>query len=115
MTKFVEELFSYDGEYLMYGEGYPKIRKCVARFKRNKGDRAGFISFLVKNFHVEEYFRDLEAGRTPVGILEAKGYVSATVKKALKSMGYEPTVEGRKKFGEDQVKKYAAQAAAAKA
>jgi hypothetical protein len=106
MTKFVKEKFNWDGEYLVYGEIYPD-RRFVARFKRNKGDRAGFTSFLIKNFAVEEYFRDMDAGGTPYGLLEAKGYISATMKKALKSMGYEPTIVGKKAYLADQVKKYA--------
>lgn len=95
MSKFQKDQFSFDGEYLMYG---PYPRKFVARFKRGKADRAGFVSFLIKNFAVEEYFRDLDAGGTPVGILESKGYVSATVKKILKQMGFEPTLAGKQAY-----------------
>lgn len=110
MSKFIKEQFNWDGEYLSYNmAGLPngQTRKFVARFKRNKGDRAGFMSFLMKNFMVEEYFRDYDAGGTPVGILENKGYVSNTVKKALKSMGYDPTRAGFKAYLDAQAAKYA--------
>lgn len=94
MTKFVKEQFNYDGMYLTYGQD----RKFVARFKYAGGDKAGFLSFLIKNFDVEEYFALREAGQAPAAILEAKGYVQASVKKILKAMGYEPTAAGREAF-----------------
>lgn len=109
MTKFVKAEFNFDGEYLTYNmAGLPdgQTRRFVARFKRNKGDRAGFVSFLIKNFSVEEYFRDYGAGGTPVEIMEKKGYVSNTVKKVLKSMGYEPTQAGFKAYIESRMAKY---------
>ena len=110
MTKFIKEQFNWDGEYLSYNmAGLPngQTRKFVARFKRNKGDRAHFVSFLIKNFSVEEYFRDYDAGGTPVGIMEQKGYVSKTIQKNLKLMGYAPTREGFKAYIDSQVAKYA--------
>lgn len=110
MSKFNKEQLNWDGEYLTYStEGLPngQTRRFVARFKRNKGDRAGFTSFLIKNFMVEEYFRDYDAGGTPVGILESKGYISNTVKKALKRMGYAPTQAGRSSYLANLAAKYA--------
>jgi len=98
--KFENDQFQFDGMYLMYGPD----RKFVARFKV-RADRSGFVSFLKKNFTVEEYFEALTKGTAPVTIMEAKGYVSATVKKALKSMGYEPTMQGKKQYLSNQVKK----------
>ncbi len=100
MTKFNKEAFEFGGEYLSYNGMF------VARFKRNKGDRAGFVSFLIKNFAVEEYFSEYDAGGTPVGILESRGYVSATVKRLLKSVGFAPTAEGKRKYLDEQVAKY---------
>ena len=98
MSKFQKELFSYNGGYLMYGNGYPERAKFVARFKYRGGDRAGFMSFLIKNFSPEEYFARLDANETPVAILESKGYVSTTVKRILKQQGFAPTVEGKRQF-----------------
>jgi hypothetical protein len=105
MTKFVKEKFNWDGEYLTYGEMYPD-RRFVARFKRNKRDRTGFISFLIKNFKVEEYFFQYDSGNTPVGILEEKGYVSATVKKLLKEAGFPQNSEGRVLYLAQQRQKF---------
>lgn len=97
MTKFDKTQFSYNGGYLMYGQ-YPERPKFIARFKYSSRDKAGFMSFLIKNFTVEEYLGRLEAGETPVGILESKGYVSTTIKKILKEAGFEPTIVGKKLY-----------------
>jgi hypothetical protein len=83
MANFIKENFSYHGGFLHYYRDGLFIRengaeKFVARFKYCKRDKPGFQSFLIKNFTQEEYFSRLEAGETPQGILESKGYVSAT-------------------------------------
>ena len=94
MTKFIKTEFS-GSEYINYGG------KFVARFKR--GGKATFLTFLVKNFTVEEYFGRLEAGETPLKILESKGYLLPHIKKLLKTTGYEVSVAGFKQYIEDQV------------
>ena len=106
MSKFQKELFSYNGGFLMYGNGYPERAKFVARFKYRGGNKAGFMSFLIKNFTPEEYFARLDAKETPVAILESKGYVSATVKKILKQAGFAPTIEGKRRFLDQRVAEY---------
>jgi hypothetical protein len=107
MTKFDKELFNYSGGFLMYGQ-YPDRPKFVARFKYKGGNRAGFQSFLIKNFTVDEYFGRLDANETPVGILESRGYVASHVKKMLKEAGFAPTVEGKDQYIARQVAQYAA-------
>lgn len=98
MTNFVQSDFSIESGWIYYG----KDRRFVARCRR-RIDTKGFISFIVKNFLVEEYFNMLEnMGLPPGKILESKGYVSATVKKCLKQVGYSATIEGFKKYIEDQ-------------
>lgn len=94
MTAFVKNKFT-TGEVAMYNG------KFVARFKR--GGRADFISFLCKNFTVEEYFASLEKGHLPLDILQSKGYVSPTVRKVLRAAGYAPTAEGQKLYIDAQV------------
>ena len=89
MTKFVKSEFT-KGEYARY-DG-----KFVARFKR--GNRNAFISFLCKNFTVEEYFARIEAGEYPLPILESKGYIDPKLAVTLVSMGFEPTVQGKKEY-----------------
>lgn len=107
MTKFDKDQFNYFGGYLTYGQ-YPERPKFIARFKYSSRDKAGFMSFLIKNFTVEEYLGRLEAGETPVGILESKGYVSATVKKILKEAGFEPTIVGKRQYLNQIDSRYAA-------
>jgi hypothetical protein len=77
MTKF-EKSKLVGSEYVTY-EG-----KFVARFKHVRSNKSGFISFLVKNFSVEEYFAAMERGNAPATILETKGYVPAHIKRWLK-------------------------------
>lgn len=105
MNKFIKDQFSYNGGFLMYGQ-YPDRPRFVARFKYRGGDKAGFLSFLIKNFSPEEYFARLDANETPVAILESKGYVSATVKKILKQAGFAPTIEGKRRFVENRIAQY---------
>lgn len=101
MTKFNKDSF-YGSEYVNYTmpDG---TNKFVARFKYNKSNKASFISFLVKNFSVEEYFDLLQSGTAPLPILQAKGYVSPTVKKLLAKKGYPATAAGYKMMLLDMV------------
>lgn len=97
MTKFVKEKFTGKEytEYLVDGEW-----KFVARFKR--GGRGSFITFLCKNFTVEEYFGRLDAGEAPLTILESKGYLLSHIKRWLKEGGYEVSLAGFRKFANDR-------------
>lgn len=99
MTAFVKSDFT-PGMYAMY-QG-----KFVARFKH--GGRSDFLAFLVKNFTVEEYFARLEAGETPLNILESKGFVAARVKKLLKAAGFPQTVDGMQAYVASQMREYRA-------
>jgi hypothetical protein len=89
MTKFVKSEFT-PGEYAVYNG------KFVARFKR--GGRGSFLTFLCKNFTVEEYFARIDAGEAPLTILESKGYVNPRVQKLLISLGLAPTLQGREQY-----------------
>lgn len=111
MTKFARDSFDFFGGYLTYG---PE-RRFVARFKYNRRDKAGFISFLIKNFTVEEYFGMYGDGlnMSPVAILETKGYVSTTVKSSLKFLGLPQTQEGFKQLIKLQVAAHEARRAVA--
>jgi hypothetical protein len=75
--------------------------RFVARFKY--GDKASFLSFLAKNFTVEEYFAELSAGTPPLKILESKGYVQPRLRKILKAAGYPQTVAGRDQYIADKI------------
>lgn len=105
MTKFRKAQFEYFGGYLHYITDAQE-RKFIARFKHCPRDRVGFVSFLSKNFTVEEYFNSLEVEKkTPVKILEEKGYVSTTVKNLLRQAGYPETIEGRNAMINDRIEK----------
>ena len=88
MMMFTPSKFEDCGEYVFYNHGGPGTchfrneKKFVARFKR--GGKAAFIKFLKANFTPDEYFARRDMGETPLGILNAKGYVSPMMKKMMK-------------------------------
>ena len=108
MTQFNKKDFAFDGEYLMYTgtfdgaqmmmEVYPdahpswegKLKPAfVARFKRNKKDRASFTKFLIANFTCEEYFGHMEKfNMAPLEVLRGKGYETAEERQAQQSGEY---------------------------
>ena len=106
-TFFTKENLIVDGAYVYYspsGSAYAPDQKFVARFKqmmtwpaaaktmrRNQGP---FMTFLRRNFTVEEYFSRLDAGESSVAILESKGYVPSHIKRWLREAGYPQTPEG---------------------
>ena len=98
MTKFIKEQFEVSGGYVSY-QG-----KFVLRDKYNKATGSK-VTFLIKNFTVEEYFGRLDAGETPLKIMESKGYLLPHIKKWLKAEGLPVTVEGFKMMVERNVEK----------
>ena len=101
MTKFNKEQFSYSGGYLTYTMG--DERRFVARFKYSSSQKASFMSFLIRNFSVEEYFGMIDGGAAPLTVLETKGFVQPHVKLLLKANGYEVSQAGLKQYINNQV------------
>lgn len=99
MTKFAKENFDNSGGYVTYGED----RKFVARFKYAKAGAGSFITFLIKNFTVEEYFDRMAAGEAPLKIVEDKGYLLPHIKTWLKRDGYEVSKAGFDKYIQDRI------------
>jgi hypothetical protein len=77
----------------------------VARFKYVRGSKASFLTFLAKNFTVEEYFSRLEKSESPLEILQSKGFIQPHVKKMLKEQGYPVTKAGFEQLVQDNVAK----------
>lgn len=103
MTKFSKDRFS-GTEYINYT--MPNgASKFVARFKYAKGGKASFLTFLTKNFTVEEYFSRLDKGESPLPILQSKGYMQPHIKKMLKEQGYPVTPAGLEQLVQDNVAK----------
>ena len=103
MTKFTKDSFS-GTEYVNYT--MPNgTSKFVARFKYVRGNRSGFLTFLTKNFTVEEYFARLDGGESPLPILQSKGYMQPHIKKHLKELGYPVTPAGFEQLVQDNVAK----------
>ena len=100
MTKFVKNQFSSSG-YIHYE--FEGTRHFIARFKYAKGGAAAFISFLINNFEVEEYLAEMKAGKSPLPIVEAKGFVLPHIKKWLREAGLPQTQEGFQTFLSQQI------------
>ena len=92
MTKFTKENLVKEGMYVFYVGGGE--RKFVARFKYANSGQATFMTFLRKNFTVEEYFAEQDAGVAPLKIAQAKGFLLPHIKRRLKDLGYPLTVAG---------------------
>ena len=98
MTKFTKENLVDSNGWLSYapqGWATPHAeRKFVANFSKRGGGKATFITFLIKNFTVEEYFAMQDAGMAPLRIAETKGYLLPHIKKWLKERGLPQTQAG---------------------
>lgn len=94
MSTFIKSEFT-EGEFATYNG------KFVARFKR--GGRGSFLTFLVKNFTVEEYFGRLENGEAPLTILQSKGYLQPHIQRMLRNCGYPLTMVGYQMLLNDRV------------
>lgn len=113
MTQFDKTKFSYHGGYLMYNgtyEGQPTYEEVygrkgihpsrygmpvelfIARFKYVFFQGA-FKNFLVKNFTVEEFAEGYKAGKSPLSMLEEKGFMTPQAKKLCKQNFMKPTQE----------------------
>lgn len=103
MTNFTKDQFNNDSGYVTYELSETERRKFVARFKYARGGAAGFISFLIKHFTVEEYFGRLDAGEAPLKILESKGFLLPHIKTLLKRHGYEVSAAGFDKYIQDGI------------
>lgn len=117
--KFESKHFFNDGDYLLYnntGASVDRVRNSlfIARFKHSRANRAGFKSFLIKKFTVEEYVAARVTGMAPATILETKGYVSKTISLILAEAGYPTTHEGFKAYIAAQVAKTMERVAAQK-
>jgi hypothetical protein len=101
MTKFIKDKFYINGMYVDYNiDGKSKF---VARFKHQPRTKNTFITFLVKNFTVEEYFTRMDAGEAPLTIVMSKGYLPPQIKKLMKALGYPLTLAGYEQLITTQV------------
>ena len=109
MTAFIKENFRNSNGYITYRAEFSDY-KFVARFKSVCGTNGAntFMTFLRKNFTVEEYFAAIDAGESPLNIAQAKGYLLPHVKRTLKEQGYEVSVAGFDQYIKDRVAAHAA-------
>ena len=113
MTNFTKDNLVSDSMYVFYvpeGETrWSPARKFVARFKYAGDSKGPFMTFLRKNFTVEEFFARVDAGESPLPILESKGFMLSHIKKWLKRDGYPVTQAGFRQFMADSAAKRADQ------
>tara|TARA_R100001377_G_C3119072_1_gene85309 strand:- start:337 stop:573 length:237 start_codon:yes stop_codon:yes gene_type:complete len=74
MNTFNREQFNFDGLYLTYDFLDGERGAFVGRFKYNRSIAKRFITFLIKNITVTEYFNLLETGQSPMKILMDRGF-----------------------------------------
>tara|TARA_R100000808_G_C2155291_1_gene167341 strand:- start:499 stop:870 length:372 start_codon:yes stop_codon:yes gene_type:complete len=116
MTRFTKDNLHKDGPYIFYAEPAdrwnPKAHKFVARFKRVAG-AGSFMTHLRKNWTVEDFFAELDAGGTgPLTIVKKTGYLLPHIKKWLKNDGYPTTPAGYEAWHAWQMEKADARQAA---
>jgi len=105
MTRFTKENLVKDGHHAFYsptGNPYADDAKFVARFKRMAGI-GSFMTHLRKNWTVEAYFAEMDAGKGPLDIAKSTGYLLPHIKKWLKQGGYPVTPAGFKQMINDQI------------
>ena len=103
MTRFTKENLIKEGKYLFYqpaGGAYGD-RKFVARFRT--AGVGSFATHLRKNWTVENYFAEMDAGKGPLDIAKSTGYLLPHIKKWLKQGGYPLNQEGFKQMIQDQI------------
>lgn len=94
MANFNKNNFNYSGGYLTYNVGTLEKPKYVFIARFRNGSRSSFISFLIKNFSVQDYLSRLDNREAPLEILNSAGYISPNVRKVLKSYRLPATQEG---------------------
>ena len=104
-TPFTKQNLVNDGMYIHH-VAPDGTRTFVARFKGVQRRSLGpFMTFLRRNFTVEEYFAEREAGETPLRIARKKGFILSHIKTWMKREGYALTLEGYERWLADQTAK----------
>ena len=113
MTRFTKENLVKDGKYVYYsptGNAYGDDAKFVARFK--VAGIGSYMTHLRKNWTVEDFFAERDAGKSPLDIAKSTGYLLPHIKKWLKKDGYPVTTAGYKAWHKWQMSKVEAWKAA---
>ena len=101
LRDFEKQHFTYNEGFLHYRHGVEL--HLIGRFKYvGKASAMKFANFLRKNFSIEEYTTRMDAGESPLKILESKGYCSPQMARLAKRLGYAPTLENTQRALVDQ-------------
>jgi len=108
MTRFTKENILKDGKYLFFcPNGYDtlyKDRKFICRFRT--AGVGTFATHLRKNWTVEAYFAEIDAGVAPLKIVKKTGYILPHIKKWLKAGGYPVSTAGYNQYMADEIAKW---------
>ena len=113
MTRFTKQNLIKDGQYAFYsptGNPHGADAKFVARFKRMAGI-GSFMTHLRKNWTVEAYFAEIDAGKSPLDIVKETGYLLPHIKRWIKEAGYPVTKAGHDAWWAEQMRKVEARSA----
>ena len=106
MTKFTKtNLLKGSGGYVQYspsGRSWATDNRFVARFR--VGGPGTFMTHLRKNWTVEDFFAQIDAGKTPLAIVESTGYILPHIKKWMRQAGFPTTQAGYKAWSAHQNK-----------
>ena len=109
MTAFTKENLIKDGPYIHFAtpenRWNRKEHKFVCRFR--VAGAGSFMTHLRKNWTVEDYFAEMEAGNSPLDIVKKTGYLLPHIKRWLKEDGYPQTSAGYKQYKADRRRKVA--------
>lgn len=105
-TPFTKQNLISDAGHVVYspsGRTYAEDNEFVARFKGSipRKSMKPFMTFLRRNFTVEEYLDRLHTGETPMQIARSKGFIMSHIKAELKKGGYPVTTEGYSQYMKD--------------
>jgi hypothetical protein len=112
MTQFKKAQFQVGKGYKATTTYYHNGKhEFIARFRT--AGVGTFVTFLIKNFTVEEYLGRLAAGESPLGVAGSKGYLLPHIKKWLKQGGYEVSQAGYQAYIKDRTLRFINEPAAA--
>ena len=108
MTRFTKaNLLKGNAGYVQYspsGRAWATDNRFVARFRHGMGGPGTFMTHLRKNWTVEDFFAQIDAGKTPLAIAESTGYILPHIKKWMRQAGFPTTQAGYKAWAAHQRK-----------
>jgi hypothetical protein len=114
MAKFTKaNLINVHGWVYYQPEGTNRSeRRFVARFTKGpRGNVGPFMTFLRRNFEVDEWFQltgegQCGAGLSPIAAAETKGFILQHIKRWLKQDGFDVSFEGYRQWKSERASRW---------